>query len=65
MKNPTLKVPALLTWRRAAHPIQIGIQIPLPTDPLRTAEQVAAAQEWDAEGGTIKPPIIPGPKIPL
>ena len=28
-------------------------------------QQVSAKQEWDAEGGTIKPPIIAGPKLPL
>ena len=28
-------------------------------------QQVSAKQEWDAEGGAIKPPIVTGPKLPL
>ena len=64
MNNPTPKIPALLMWRKAAQPVLLSIQEPLPLEPMRTAEQVAR-QEWDAEGGAIKPPIVAGPKIPL
>ena len=38
---------------------------PLPSELVRTAEQVAARQEWEAEGGAIKPPVVPLPKLPL
>jgi len=34
---------------------------------LRKAEQLAANQEWEDEGGAVKPPpaVTPAPKIPL
>ena len=32
---------------------------------LHKAEQAAANQEWEDEGGAVKPPIVPGPKLPL
>jgi hypothetical protein len=66
MMKPIQKVPALLTrWRKAPQPFLLTIDEPLPSEPMRTADQVAARQEWDAEGGAITPPTLTGPKLPL
>ena len=69
-KNPFPKRSAELTqmfarWRKDPWPKPSALQEALALSPMPTAEQVAAKQEWDAEGGAIKPPIVAGPKLPL
>ena len=41
-----------------------------PSEPTRKELQAAANQEWEEEGGSIKPPektpgLAPGPKLPF
>ena len=66
MENPPAKFPELFVrWNQAGWPV-LGLKPqPLPSEALRTAEQVAAKQEWEAEGGAIKPAIVPAQKLPL
>jgi hypothetical protein len=64
MKTPTSKLPDLFArWSKAGRPILTGGPKPLPAEPVRKAEQVAASQEWEDEGGAIKPSATP--KLPL
>ena len=67
MKTLSSKLPELLgRWRKASWPLLTGRPEPLPTEPVRKAEQVAANQEWEDEGGAVKPSATTqGPKLPL
>ena len=66
MENPPAKFPELFVrWNQAGWPVLAPKPQPLPAEAVRTAEQVAARQEWEAEGGAIKPPVVPLPKLPL
>jgi hypothetical protein len=66
MKNPIQKVPELFArFSRAAWPILTGRPETLP-ETKRKADQVAANQEWEDEGGAIKQPAANDqPKLPL
>ena len=62
MENPLPKRSAQLTemlarWRKDPWP--------MPTRAPEPGAGEAARQEWEDEGGTVKPPIVPGPKLPL
>ena len=66
MENPVPpKWPDLyVRWNKAGWPVLAMRQEPAAAIPVPPAE-IAARQEWDAEGGAIKPPPLPGPKLPL
>ena len=49
-------------WRRDPWPMPSGLHEPVSQKVL-TAE--LARQEWEDEGGTVRPPVVPGPKLPL
>ena len=58
----TLTLPELLSrWR--SWPTSTSMHEPQPAK--QEAEQSTAKQEWEDEGGAIKSPIAPGPKLPL
>ena len=42
-----------------------AIEEPRPSEPIRAPDQTGAKQAWDNEGGAIKAPPVPGPKLPL
>lgn len=69
MKNPIQRVPEMFArFGKVAWPILTGRPETLPEAQERKADQLAANQEWEDEGGTIKPPVAPptpAPKIPL
>jgi hypothetical protein len=59
MENPpsnrTRLTEMFARWRKDPWPMPTGMH-----------EPVAGGQAWEGEGGTIKkPPIAPGPKLPL
>ena len=64
METPP-KVPGMFVrWNKAGWPV-LSFGPETPPAPQK-AEQVAAKQEWDAEGGAIKPSASPeAPKLPL
>jgi hypothetical protein len=69
MENPFPRRPAPLAemfarWRKDPWPAPTGLQESLARAPVPKVE-LAARQEWEEEGGTVKPPIAPGPKLPL
>ena len=69
MENPFPKRSAQLTqmfarWRKDPWPMPTAIQEALAKSPV-PSQELAARQEWEDEGGTVKPPIAPGPKLPL
>jgi len=69
MDNPAPKWPDLyVRWSKAGWPVLAmrPEQVPAEALPAQKAEQVAAKQEWDAEGGAIKPSTTTEePKLPL
>jgi hypothetical protein len=62
MKNLTEQLPELYRrWRKTSWPLLTG-----RPEPQAKAEQVAANQEWEDEGGAVKPSLTTqGPKLPL
>ena len=72
------KVPALLLaarlpmfaklpfprWGKDPWPMPSGMHEPLARQQALALEH-AARQEWEDEGGTVRPPIVAGPKLPL
>jgi hypothetical protein len=52
-------------WNKAGWPVLFVKPQPLPAAALRKAEQAAANEEWEDEGGALKPTLVPGPKLPL
>jgi len=69
MENPFPKRSAQLTemfarWRKDPWPVPTGLQESLAKAPV-PAQELSARQEWEDEGGTVKAPIVPGPKLPL
>jgi len=66
MNISTIKLSDLFRrWRKAEWPRSTGPHDPLRGEVMRAAEHGASSQEWEAEGGAIKPAAAPGPKIPL
>ena len=67
MEKPTPKWPELFVRWNNGWPVLSKKPEPLPTGPAAKAEQVAANQEWEDEGGAIKPSAAAtqGPKLPL
>jgi hypothetical protein len=62
-----LPVPAKLPfprWSKDPWPMPSGMHESLASQQVLTVEH-AARQEWEDEGGTVRPPIDPGPKLPL
>ena len=63
MKNPFVR------WNNEWPVLSIRPELLLAAARQKAAqaatEHVIAKQEWDAEGGAIKPPIVAGPKLPL
>ena len=63
MKNPFIR------WNKEWPVLSVRPELLLAAARQKAAqaatEQVIAKQEWDAEGGAIKPPIVAGPKLPL
>ena len=51
-------------WNKVGWPLTVGLE-PLPAILERNAAQHAANQEWEAEGGALKPTMVAGPKLPL
>ena len=43
----------------------LTIEPPLAGELVRRAAHTAERQEWETDGGTVKPMIAPGPKLPL
>jgi hypothetical protein len=66
MDNPTPKWSELFVrWNKAGWPVLAMRPEQIPAAPAPKTE-VAAKQEWDAEGGAIKPsPATAEPKLPL
>ena len=69
MENPVPKRSAQLTemfarWRKEPWPVPTALQESLARKPAPKVE-IIARQEWEEEGGTVKPPIVDGPKLPL
>ena len=62
--SKTLSLPALLgRWRKAIIPLLTGRPETPAEAEARKAEQLAANQEWEDEGGAVKkPPTTPAPK---
>ena len=66
MNISTLKLSDLFrTWRKAEWPRAAGPHEPLRGEQVRNAEHSAAREEWEDEGGAIKPAPYSGPKLPL
>jgi hypothetical protein len=66
MEKPTPKWPELFVRWNNGRPVLSRKPEPLPAEPARKAEQVAANQEWEDEGGATKPSLTTqGPKLPL
>jgi len=63
--NRTRLTEMFARWRKDPWPMPTGMHEAIPGGPERQAEQAAARQEWEDEGGTVRPPIAPGPKLPL
>jgi hypothetical protein len=61
--RPTLHLP-FPRWRKDPWPTPSGMQELRVAPPAPDAEH-AARQEWDNEGGAVKPPMVAGPKLPL
>jgi len=51
-------------WSKDPWPMPSGMHEPIARQQALALEQ-AARQEWEDEGGTVRPPITPGPKLPL
>ena len=43
----------------------LTMEPPLAGELERRAAHTAERQEWETDGGTVKPMIAPGPKLPL
>jgi len=57
---------AYARWKKYSRPLLAGS--PGPSSEIPKPAQVAADQEWEAEGGSVKPAKAatqPAPKIPL
>jgi hypothetical protein len=72
MEKQVAKWPApYVKWSRAGWPVlSVPPEVLLAASARKAAQasatqQHAANQEWDAEGGAIKPSIDSGPKLPL
>jgi hypothetical protein len=63
----TLTLPELFgRWRKHIVPLLTGRPETAPEAEERKAEQYAANQEWEDEGGAVKkPPVAPGPRTML
>ena len=69
MENPFPKRSAQLTemfarWRKDPWPMPTALQVAHDNAPTPQSD-LTARQEWEDEGGTVKAPIVPGPKLPL
>ena len=69
MNKPSPTMPTLLAgWRQgrvARQPGLLSIEEPLPSESIRAHDQAGAKQASDNEGGAVKAPPVPGPKLPL
>ena len=43
----------------------LTMEPPLAGELERRAAHTAERQEWETDGGTVKPPLVAGPKLPL
>ena len=55
--NRTRLTEMFARWRKDPWPMPTGMHEPVAGGQAR--------QEWEDEGGTVRPPIVPGPKLPL
>ena len=62
--NRTRLTEMFARWRKDPWPVPTGLQESLAKAPV-PKQELTARQEWEDEGGTVKAPIVPGPKLPL
>ena len=51
-------------WRKDPWPMPTGLQESVAKAPV-PSQELTARQEWEDEGGAIKPVFAHGPKLPL
>jgi hypothetical protein len=66
MKTHAMKLKEMFRrWSKPEWLVPIDGQVPLAGERVRRAEHSAATQEWEHEGGALKPAPYRGPKSPL